>query len=113
MPPSPSLDLMFQALSDPTRRMIVERLSRGPASVRDLARPITMSLPSVLQHLQILEASGLVHTQKIGRVRLCTLQPIALQVLEHWVNARSGVEGRADQQETPIPASTKEPGSDR
>ena len=82
----PSLDLMFQALSDPTRRMIVERLSRGPASVRDLARPITMSLPSVLQHLQVLEASGLVASQKIGRVRMCSLRPIALQMVEHWVN---------------------------
>jgi DNA-binding transcriptional ArsR family regulator len=85
----PSLDLMFQALADPTRRLIVERLSRGPASVQDLARPITMSLPSVLQHLHVLEASGLVETRKIGRVRLCTLQPDALNAVEGWVSARS------------------------
>ncbi|GLS19140.1 transcriptional regulator [Labrys miyagiensis] len=100
--PPPSLDLMFQALSDPTRRLIVERLSLGPASVRDLARPITMSLPSVLQHLQVLEASGLVQTRKVGRVRLCTLQPIALQVIECWVNARSARQEELEEPEPPV-----------
>ena len=99
--PPPSLDLMFQALADPTRRFIVERLSRGSASVRDLAGPITMSLPSVLQHLQVLEASGLVETRKVGRVRLCSLQPIALQIIDTWVHARCadpkrGMDGNPD-----------------
>ncbi|CAM5766680.1 hypothetical protein LMIY3S_01903 [Labrys miyagiensis] len=104
---TPSLDLMFQALADPTRRLIVERLSRGPASVQELARPITMSLPSVLQHLQVLEASGLVQTKKIGRVRLCTLQPVALQVIEGWVNARSNNPER--QEEAPAASTTRPP----
>jgi DNA-binding transcriptional ArsR family regulator len=80
---------MFQALADPTRRLIVERLSHGPAAVRDIARPIAMSLPSILQHLAVLEASGLVESRKIGRVRLCTLQPHALQAVESWVSSRS------------------------
>jgi DNA-binding transcriptional ArsR family regulator len=82
------LDLMFQALADPTRRVMVERLSRGPASVKELAQPLTMSLPAVLQHLQVLEASGLVRSQKIGRVRTCRIEPKALQTAEQWISAR-------------------------
>ena len=85
---STPLDLMFQALADPTRRAMVERLSHGPASVKELARPIAMSLPSVLQHLQILEASGVVRSEKIGRVRTCRVEPAALQAVERWVNER-------------------------
>ena len=65
----------FAALSDPTRRTMLARLSRGPASVSDLARPIAMSLPAVLQHLQALEASGLVRSDKHGRVRTVRLEP--------------------------------------
>jgi DNA-binding transcriptional ArsR family regulator len=68
--------------------MMVERLSRGPASVKELAQPLTMSLPAVLQHLQVLEASGLVRSQKIGRVRTCRIEPKALQTAEQWINAR-------------------------
>ncbi len=83
-----SLDLMFQALSDPTRRVMVERLSRGPASVSELARPFDMSLPAVVQHLQVLEASGLVTTKKTGRVRTCTLDTGALSLAEKWINDR-------------------------
>ena len=83
-----SLDLMFQALSDPTRRVMVERLSRGPASVSELARPFDMSLPAVVQHLQVLEASGLVTTKKVGRVRTCTLDTGALSLAEKWINDR-------------------------
>jgi DNA-binding transcriptional ArsR family regulator len=67
------LDLMFQALADPTRRAMVERLSRGPASVGEIARPLPMSLSAVLQHLQVLERSGLVRSEKVGRVRTCRL----------------------------------------
>ena len=70
---SARLDLAFQALADPTRRRIVARLSRGPASVSELARPFSMSLPAVMQHLQLLEASGLVTSQKTGRVRTCRI----------------------------------------
>lgn len=85
---SHSLDLMFQALGDPTRRMMVERLSRGPATVSELARPLAMSLPAVIQHLQLLEASGLVRSEKVGRVRTCAIEPDALQAVETWVNER-------------------------
>lgn len=79
---------MFQALGDPTRRAMVERLSRGPASVSELAAPLQMSLPAVVQHLQVLEASGLVRTAKVGRVRTCQLEPGALQLAEQWINDR-------------------------
>jgi DNA-binding transcriptional ArsR family regulator len=92
------LDLAFQALADPTRRAMVERLSRGPTSVSDLARPLPMSLPAVMQHLAILESSGLVRSEKIGRVRTCQINPTALSEAEHWINARrTEWEGRLDQ----------------
>jgi DNA-binding transcriptional ArsR family regulator len=84
----PGLDQMFQALADPTRRSILERLGQGPASVSALAEPLAMSLPAVVQHLQVLEASGLVSTRKVGRVRTCELAPEGLQQVERWVHAR-------------------------
>ncbi len=80
-----SLDLMFQALADPGRREMVERLTRGPASVSELAEPLDMSLPAVVQHLQVLEASGLVKSQKVGRVRTCRIEPAALRSAEKWI----------------------------
>lgn len=82
------LDLAFQALSDPTRRGMVERLSRGPASVSELAEPLPMSMSAVVQHLKILEASGLVISQKVGRVRTCRVDPQALSAAERWINDR-------------------------
>jgi DNA-binding transcriptional ArsR family regulator len=82
------LDLVFQALADPTRRDMIERLSRGPASVSDLARPFDMSLPAVMQHLQVLESSGLVRSEKIGRVRTCRIEPKALSNAERWFASR-------------------------
>jgi len=82
------LDLMFQALADPTRRVMVERLCRGPASVSELAKPLSMSLPAVFQHLQVLEASGLVRTEKTGRVRTCRLESKALHTAEQWITDR-------------------------
>src|SRR5690348_17039893 len=82
------LDRMFQALADPTRRSMVERLSRGPASVSELAEPLAMSLPSVLQHLQMLEDSGLVRSEKSGRVRTCHIEPAALRTAEQWIGQR-------------------------
>jgi DNA-binding transcriptional ArsR family regulator len=85
---SPSLDLMFQALADPTRRMMVDRLSRGPASVSELAKPFEMSLPAVVQHLQVLEQSGLVKSEKVGRVRTCTIDSTAMSQAEKWINDR-------------------------
>lgn len=84
----PNLDLMFQALADPTRRGMVERLSRGPASVSELAKPFAMSLPAVVQHLAMLEASGLVSSQKTGRVRTVRIEAGALSLAEQWINER-------------------------
>ena len=85
---SAPLDLLFQALADPTRRGVVERLSRGPASVSALARPLAISLPAVMQHLQVLEASGLVRSEKVGRVRTCRIEPTALRTAEDWIAER-------------------------
>ena len=84
----PSLDLVFQALADPTRRAMVERLTLGPASVSALAEPLSMSLPAVMQHLQVLEASGLVRSEKVGRVRTCRIEPAALRTAEEWISER-------------------------
>ena len=85
---STGLDRVFQALADPARRAIVERLSRGPAAVSELARPLPMSLPAAMQHLGVLEAAGLVRSEKIGRVRTCSIDPRALSQVEQWINAR-------------------------
>ena len=85
---SAALDRAFQALADPTRRAMVERLTRGPASVSDLAKPLAMSLPAVMQHLAVLEASGLVRSEKAGRVRTCRVDPDALSLAERWINDR-------------------------
>ena len=82
------LDRLFHALADPARRAIVERLSRGPTPVSELARPLPMSLPSVMQHLDVLQAAGLVRSQKVGRVRTCAIEPQALSQAEQWINAR-------------------------
>jgi DNA-binding transcriptional ArsR family regulator len=97
---SPSLDSLFHALADPSRRAVVERLSRGPASVSELAQPLAMSLPSVVQHLQVLEASGLITTQKLGRVRTCRMAPEALSAAERWIQDQRAVwENRFDRLE--------------
>ena len=85
---SPDLDRLFHALADPARRAMVERLSRGPAPVSELARPLPMSLPSAMQHLGVLEAAGLVRSEKVGRVRTCAIEPNALSKAEQWINAR-------------------------
>jgi DNA-binding transcriptional ArsR family regulator len=82
------VDRVFHALADPNRRVIVEQLSRGPASVSELARPLPMSLPAVVQHLHVLEASGLVRSEKIGRVRTCRIEPAALRPVEEWISER-------------------------
>ena len=85
---SAALDLVFQALSDPGRRVMVERLTRGPASVSELAKPLAMTLSAVVQHLQVLETSGLVHTQKEGRTRTCRLESQVLHSAESWIAGR-------------------------
>ena len=79
------LDRVFHALADPTRRAVVERLCRGPASVSELARPFGMALPSFAQHLDVLETCGLVTSRKAGRVRTCTLAARRLAAAEHWM----------------------------
>ena len=84
----PSLDRVFQALADPARRTIIERLSRGAAPVKELARPLAMSLPAVMQHLQVLETCGLVHSEKRGRVRTCAISPAVLESAGNWIAAR-------------------------
>ena len=81
------LDQVFQALADPTRRGMIARLSRGPASVSELAEPFAMSLPAIVQHLKVLELSGLVKSEKIGRVRTCCIEPKVLMRAEDWMQA--------------------------
>lgn len=83
-----SLDRVFQALADPTRRRVVERLTRGPASVSELAKPLDMTLSAVVQHLAVLETSGLVRSEKVGRVRTCRVEPAALRLAEQWITER-------------------------
>jgi DNA-binding transcriptional ArsR family regulator len=84
------LDRVFHALGDPTRRALLERLSRGPVSVSQLAEPFAVSLAAVVQHLQVLEDSGVVRTEKVGRVRTCSLAPDGLRLAEKWIDERVG-----------------------
>jgi len=83
-----NVDRVLGALGDPTRRQIVEMLGTGPAPVSQLAAPFAMSLPAVMQHLRVLEASGLVESTKVGRVRTCSLQADRLATVEDWIEAR-------------------------
>jgi DNA-binding transcriptional ArsR family regulator len=104
------LDLMFQALADPARRGMVERLARGPASVSQLAEPFAMSLSAVVQHLAVLEASGLVLSEKTGRVRTCRIEPKALRAAEQWIADRRTVwERRLDRLGDFLAANSEEP----
>ena len=82
------LDRVFQALADPGRRLMVMRLSDGPASVTELGEPLSMSLAAVVQHVQVLEASGLLRSSKVGRTRTCSINPIALRAAEGWISER-------------------------
>jgi DNA-binding transcriptional ArsR family regulator len=82
---------VFQALADPTRRAMVERLVQAPASVSQLAEPLPMSLPAVLQHLGVLESAGMVSSEKVGRVRTCRLEPDTLRRAENWLVAQHTV----------------------
>jgi DNA-binding transcriptional ArsR family regulator len=92
-----SLDLAFHALSDRTRRAILSRLAGGPAALSELARPLAMSLPAVMQHVGVLENAGLVRSEKQGRVRTCQLEPLALSLAEQWIHERrSELEKRLD-----------------
>ena len=82
---STDLDRVFSALSDPTRRAIVGRLCDGPKSVSELSEPFKIALPSLLKHVRVLEQSGLVSSEKIGRVRTCKIEPHALQATDAWI----------------------------
>lgn len=91
------LDRMFHALADPSRRAVLERLAEGPASVGELAKPLTMALPSLLQHLRLLEDCGLIRTEKVGRVRTCRLEPHAMDAAGEWIARQRAVwEARFD-----------------
>ena len=108
------LDRLFHALADPTRRAMIERLTRGPASVSELAEPLDMSLPAVVQHLQVLHASGLVRSEKTGRVRICRLEPKALRTAEQWIDARRAQwERRLDRLGAYLAKHPEEPGQRR
>jgi len=91
------LDRTFQALADKSRRTMVERLAFGSASVSELAEPLAMSLAAVVQHVQVLEACGLVKTEKVGRTRMCRIEPAAMTAAEQWMtDRRRGWEARLD-----------------
>jgi DNA-binding transcriptional ArsR family regulator len=93
----PNIDWIFHALGDPTRRAIVQKLSKGPISVSELSAPLAMTLAAVVQHLQVLEESGLVHTEKNGRTRTCGLEPSGLTAAKEWIEGlRSDWERRLD-----------------
>ncbi|HEU0122477.1 MAG TPA: metalloregulator ArsR/SmtB family transcription factor [Bryobacteraceae bacterium] len=95
------LDHLFQSLADPTRRAVLERLSRGPAAMSELARPFSMALPSFSQHLDVLERAGLVKSRKTGRVRTYEMQAEPLRAAETWLEKQRKVwEGRLDQLDT-------------
>jgi DNA-binding transcriptional ArsR family regulator len=83
-----SVDQVFHALGDPTRRAILERVSQGPVSVSSLAKPLRITVAAAVQHVQVLEKSGLVHTTKVGRVRTCRMESKGLSVAERWLNER-------------------------
>ena len=93
-----ALDHVFRALSDPTRRAVLEQLSRGPTTVTKLAEPFKMALPSFVQHLQVLEHSGLIRSTKKGRLRTCELAPKSLNNAEHWMASQRAIwQKRLDQ----------------
>jgi len=83
-----NVDRIFRALGDPTRRALVEKLSKGPVPASILAKTLEITLSAVIQHLQVLEESGLVHTQKLGRVRTCQIEPKGLSLAEQWLSDR-------------------------
>lgn len=98
---SPQLDRVFHALSDPTRRAVLDRLTQGPASVSELAAPFGTTLAAIVQHVQVLEASGLISTEKVGRTRTCCVSAEAIARAEQWLSERRALwEARLDRMET-------------
>jgi DNA-binding transcriptional ArsR family regulator len=92
-----SLDQAFHALSDPTRRSVIQRLISGPATVKELSEPFSMGLPSFMKHIKVLEKSGLIRSQKTGRTRTCQIEPIQLTAAEKWLSEQRAIwEGRTD-----------------
>ncbi len=109
----PALDRLFHALSDPTRREIVERLLTGPASVSDLAAPTGMALPTVMKHIAVLEETGLVSSRKAGRTRICRANPEPLAAAGSWIEAQRRIwEGRLDRLDTYVTQLMKERSDD-
>jgi DNA-binding transcriptional ArsR family regulator len=107
---SAEVDVVLHALADPTRRRIVEQLGRGAASVSELAKPLPMSLPAVVQHLHVLEASGLVRSEKVGRVRTCRLELKTLTTVQDWIAERQATwERRLDRLGDFLAANPDEP----
>jgi DNA-binding transcriptional ArsR family regulator len=113
-PGEPPIDVVFHALSDANRRAMIDRLLGGPASVSELARPLPISLPAVVQHLHVLEASGVVRSHKVGRVRTCEIAPLALSTAERWIGERRAMwEGRLDRLGEFLAGGTDESGPSR
>jgi DNA-binding transcriptional ArsR family regulator len=109
-PDDTPVDVVFHALSDANRRAMIDRLLGGPASVSELARPLAISLPAVVQHLHVLEASGVVRSHKVGRVRTCEIAPVALSMAERWISERRAAwEARLDRLGELLAADTDEP----
>ena len=93
----PTLDTVFHALADPTRRAVIQQLGRGSATVSELAEPFDMALPSFMKHIRVLESSGLISSKKVGRVRTCKIKPKKLAVVDTWLNEQRALwEGRVD-----------------
>jgi DNA-binding transcriptional ArsR family regulator len=106
---SAELDEVFLALADPTRRTVIHQLGRGPASVGDLARGATMTLPSFMKHVRMLESTGLIRTAKVGRVRTCELNRARLKVVDDWLaQQRHTWEQRTDRLEQFVTSPKKE-----
>jgi DNA-binding transcriptional ArsR family regulator len=98
---SEHLDAIFLALADPTRRAVIQRLGRGPASVSELADPFDMGLPSFMKHIRLLEDCGMIRTRKAGRTRTCTIEQSGLSNVERWLDGQRAIwEGRADRLES-------------
>ncbi|HKU14018.1 MAG TPA: metalloregulator ArsR/SmtB family transcription factor [Steroidobacteraceae bacterium] len=105
---SPRLDGIFQALADPTRRAVLQRLSRGPASITELAEPFDMALPSFMKHIRLLEDSGWILTRKEGRVRTCGLDKRSLIAAEEWLSAQRALwDARTDRLEQFVTAARR------
>ena len=110
-PGEPPVNVVFHALSDANRRAMIDRLLDGPASVSELAAPLAISLPAVVQHLHVLEAGGVVRSHKVGRVRTCEIEPLALSTAERWISERRATwEARLDRLGAFLAEDTDEPG---